>query len=365
MILKSISLNSFRNYNDLQWEPHTGINFITGLNAHGKTNLLEAIFFSVLGYSFRKKSSEVINWHSNNASITATYQLSNINIDISILIEQGGNKKILINGSEEKRKYLPGRLGIVLFRPDDLQIIKGPPSGKRDFIDYNIGVIEPLYWQNLTQYRRVVEQRNHLLRNGSGHNDSFQIWNESFYRYGAEVLAGRIKLLKKYIPLVQKMYTDITGGHEELEMKYLSTLKVTGKTSIEQIILEFIAEGKTRQKEELYKRQTVFGPHRDDISFLINKKDARYYASQGQIRSIALALKTAQIQLFYNENGEYPVLLLDDVLMELDDFRQHYLLLLINNHVQSFVTTTAMPDKISQFTNRVYLINNGILREVI
>lgn len=252
-----------------------------------------------------------------------------------------------------------------MFKPDDLQIIKGPPSGKRDFIDYDIGIIDPLYSRNLIHYRRVLEQRNYLLRTGGINNDSFQTWNESFYQYGAELLAGRIRLLKKYIPLVRKIYADIAGGHEVLEMKYLSTLNITGKTDIQQIIKEFITEGKTRQREELYKKQTIFGPHRDDICFLINNKDARYYASQGQIRSIVLALKTAQIQLFYNENGEYPIFLLDDVLTELDEQRQHYLLMLINNQVQSFITTTTPVAKISHYANRVYLINNGVLREVI
>jgi len=365
LILKSININNFRNYNTLHWEPHPGINFITGFNAQGKTNLLEAIFFSGLGYSFRKKASDVVNWQSRNASIKAIYQLNNVDMDISIHINQDNGKKLFINGSEEKRKFLPGHFGIVLFKPDDLQIINGPPSVKRDFIDHDIGIIEPLYLRNLIQYRRVVEQRNNLLRTGERYNDSFQIWDESFYQYGAKVLAGRIKLLKKYIPLVRKTYAGITGGLEELEMKYLSTLKITDKTDVEQIILEFMSEGKTRQREEIYKKQTTFGPHRDDVIFLVNNKDARYYASQGQIRSIVLALKTAQINLFYNENGEYPILLLDDVLMELDEQRQQYLLKLISNHIQSFITTTAPMGKISKYANRVYLINNGILREVI
>lgn len=367
MILKSIDINCFRNYNILHWQPHTGINFITGANAQGKTNLLEAVFFSGMGYSFRRKNSNVVGWHSTNASIKATYQTNNMEMDVSVNINQDGKKKLLINGVEEKRKFLPGRFGIILFKPDDLQIIKGSPSGKRDFIDHDIGIIEPLYLRKLIQYRRVVEQRNYLLRTGGArNNDSFHIWNESFYQYGAEVLSERIKLLKKYIPLVRKTYAGITGGREELDMKYLSTLKITEKTDIEQIIMEFKSEGKNRQQEELYKKQTTFGPHRDDIIFLINNKDARYYASQGQIRSIILAMKTAQIELFFYEYGEYPILLLDDVLMELDEQRQQYLLMLIiNKNVQSFITTTELTGKLSHYADRVYLINNGTLREVV
>jgi len=364
LFLKNILLNDFRNYDKILWEPCNGINFITGSNAQGKTNLLEAVFFSGLGYSFRKKDRDVIRWGKTHSSVRATYFLKDMPVDIVADINEEGKKKILINGAEDGRKFLPGRFGIVLFRPDDLETIKGPPARRREFIDNEIGMIEPVYRRRLQQYRRVVEQRNNLLRVGGGKDlQSLKIWNEQFYRYGAEVLSGRIKLLKKYSPLVREMYASIAGNHENLEIKYLSTVKISGGTDTEQIINDFIFEGKTREKEEFYKKQTVIGPHRDDIVFLINKQDARHYGSQGQIRSIVLALKTAQLQLFRLETGEHPILLLDDVLMELDDRRQHYLLQLIAGKYQSFITSTTLDDSIKRYVDRVYFVNKGTVKE--
>ena len=369
MILKKIKLNNFRNYQSLNWEPKAGVNFITGFNAQGKTNLLEAVFLSGMGYSFRKKTSDVIKWGYDTAVVESNFAYDSTITEISVVIDRTNSKKLLIDGVSEKQKFMPGRFGIVLFKPDDLQIVNGPPLFKRNFIDYDIGHFNPIHIGNLTRYRRIVEQRNNLLRTGEINNDSFHTWNESFYKYGALILAERIKILKKFIPLVKKSYAAIAGEDEELQMKYLSTLKINNQINQEHLIKElfheFIAEGKTRQKEELYKKQTVFGPHRDELVFFINNQDARHYASQGQIRSIVLALKTAQINLFYLENGAYPLFLLDDVLMELDEKRQQYLLNLINSgYLQSFITTTALIDKKNIHADGVYLINKGTLKEV-
>lgn len=363
MFLTKLELVNFRNYEKLQWEPHHGINFITGPNAQGKTNLLEAVYFSGMGFSFRNKDKDTVRWGLTKTSLRGTYQLKDIMIDITADIHTEGKKKLLINGAEDGRKYLPGRFGIVLFRPDDLHIIKGPPSRRRDFIDQDISIIDPVYRKSLRQYKRVIEQRNNLLRFGGKNNiETLKIWNEHFFQYGSEVLSKRIKLLKRFFPLVREMYAGITGNCEELEIKYLSTIKIIG-TDQEQIINSFIAEGKTREREEFYKKQTLFGPHRDDVVFLINNKDARHFGSQGQIRSIALALKTAQLKLFKMEIGENPILLLDDVLMELDNQRQQYLMKLIDDKIQSFITSTTLTEKINQYVDRVYFINNGTVKE--
>ncbi|MBF7081369.1 DNA replication/repair protein RecF [Desulfallas sp. Bu1-1] len=366
MILKSLDLVNFRNYHKLYWKPHYGINVITGPNAQGKTNLLEAIYLTGLGFSFRNRDRDVVRWGSDFTSLNATYQLQRsqgLNVDVALTVDVEGKKKVLINGAENKRNLLPGRFGIVLFKPDDLQIIKGPPSRRRDFIDQDLGFIDPVYHRLLQQYRRVVIQRNNLLRLGEVHQESFQVWNEQFYRYGAEVLARRFKLLKQFFPLVREMYRGIAGDGEELDMKYLSTTTLTGVKDNEQLLKDFVREGKTREKEELYKKQSVFGPHRDDIVFFLNQRDVRYYGSQGQIRSIVLALKTAQIRLFHREIKEYPVLLLDDVLMELDEQRQNYLMQLVSDKIQTFITTTTLTDKIIRLSDRVYFINKGMMKE--
>lgn len=364
MILKKIKLIDFRNYNNLYWEPYAGTNFINGSNAQGKTNLLEAIYFSGLGFSFRKKDRDVIKWDSLNTSLQATYEFKDMLLDVNTNISNDGKKKILINGAEDGRRYLPGHLGIVLFRPDDLEIIKGSPAKRRNFIDNELGIMDPFYQRSLKQFRRVVEQRNNLLRMGGKKNqETLKVWNEHFYQYGTDIIYGRIKILKKFFPIVRSMYKNISGFDEELEIKYLSTIKISGETDIKEIADNFNVEGKNREKEELLKKQTLFGPHRDDLGFFLNNKDVRHYASQGQIRSIVMALKTAQLKLFHLETGEYPILLLDDVLMELDIKRQEYLMQLITGKVQSFSTSTVIPDKINQYVDRVYFINKGVMKE--
>ncbi|SFG90580.1 DNA replication and repair protein RecF [Desulfotomaculum arcticum] len=362
MFLKELILKDFRNYLELNFNPDQGINIITGPNAQGKTNLLEAIFLSGMGFSFRLKDKDVVKWGNEHSILKSSYQLSDFTVDVFTQIKLDGLKKILINGSENNRKSLPGYYGIILFRPDDLQIIKGPPSQRRDFIDNDIGFISSVYRKLLKQYRRIVLHRNNLLRRGEHHKDDFKIWNEEFYRYGAEVLFRRIQLLKKYFPLARDIYGSIAGKNEKLDMKYLSSARISDSLSVDQIINDFIIEGKSREKEELYKKQTLFGPHRDDITFLLNNKDIRNFGSQGQIRSVVLALKAAQMKLFKCETGQNPIMLLDDVLMELDENRQNYLLKLISNN-QAFITTTGFSKTISRHIDRVYFINSGTIKE--
>ncbi len=366
MLLKKITLLNFRNYGKLEWEPCGGMNLITGPNAQGKTNLLEAIFFSGLGYSFRRRDRDVVRWGYSSATIQASYRLLHADVDVHVDIDSEGRKKIYVNGVDDTgRDMLPGRRsGVVLFRPDDLQIIKGPPARRREFIDNDLGLVEPVYRSSLQSYRRVVLQRNNLLRAGGGpSSETLKIWNEYFYRCGADVLARRIGILKKFFPLVRRMYDHIAGNGEELDMKYMSTVKITGAHDARQLAADFAAEGKAREKEELYKKQTLIGPHRDDIVFFLNKKDIRYFGSQGQIRSLVLALKAAQMELFRQTTGEQPVLLLDDVLMELDGRRQNCLMQLFSSEVQSFATSTQLTGAIARRAGGVYLINGGIIKE--
>ncbi|WP_051273497.1 DNA replication/repair protein RecF [Desulfotruncus alcoholivorax] len=363
MFLNELLLKDFRNYLEINFSPDQGINIITGPNAQGKTNLLEAIFISGMGFSFRLKDKDVVRWGSEQSILKSSYQLDGFTVDVHIQVKFDGFKKILINGTENDRKNLPGHYGIILFRPEDLHIIKGPPSQRRDFIDYDIGSINPVYRKLIQQYKRIILHRNNLLRRGGYRQDEFKIWNEEFYRYGAEVLYRRIKLLKNYFPLVRDIYAVIAGKNEILDMKYLSSAKISGSTSIDQIINDFIIEGKSREKEEIYKKQTLFGPHRDDITFLLNNKDIRNFGSQGQVRSVVLALKAAQMELFKRQSGQNPIMLLDDVLMELDENRQNYLIKLISGNNQAFITTTEIPKTISRHVDRIYFINRGTIEE--
>lgn len=364
MILKSLDLVNFRNYQELHWTPHRGINVILGPNAQGKTNLLEAVFLSGMGFSFRLRDRDVVKWGSPGASLQAVYQLRNTTVGVDAKIDHEGKKKFSVNGALNNLGFTSNGLGIILFRPDDLQIIKGSPALRREFIDQDLGLIDPVYHRVLQKYRRVVTQRNNLLRLGKGHQrESYEVWNEQFYSYGAEVLSKRLKILKLFFPLVRESYRHITGANEDLDMKYLSSTTLSGALESEQIAKDFAREGKTREKEELNKRQTVFGPHRDDLVFFINQQNARHFGSQGQIRSIVLALKIAQIKLIHQEINEHPIVLLDDVLMELDEQRQSYLLKMVDNDkIQTFITTTTLGKNITKPTNRLYFISKGTIQ---
>lgn len=365
MYLKEISLTDFRNYERLLVRPHRELNFVTGPNARGKTNFLEAVFFSGLGRSFRGNDRDVIRWGADRALLRAVFEIANSTFNVDADISSDGKKKLLIDGADNGRRDLPGRFGIILFKPDDLQIIKGSPAQRRDYIDSDLGIMEPLYRDALLKYRRVLAHRNNVLRNGGEPlGDTLKVWNEQLYNYGGRVLYFRLKLLKKFFPLVKQAYGDISGADEELEIRYLSTITLSGTATMDQITGEFAAEGKARQKEELYKKQTVIGPHRDDVVFYLNGKDVKQFGSQGQIRSLVLALKTAQMKMFRNETGEHPVLLLDDVFTELDEFRQRYLIEMIDGQMQTFITSAAGREKINRYRGKIYLVDGFGMKEV-
>ncbi|MCG8402814.1 MAG: DNA replication/repair protein RecF [Firmicutes bacterium] len=366
MFLEKIELVSFRNYIRLSVQPHRELNFITGRNARGKTNFLEAVFFAGSGASFRHNDRNMIRWGEDYARVEAVFGLTGGVVTVKAEIQSEGGKKLLVDGAGGGRRQLPGRFGIVLFRPDDLQIIKGSPSQRRDFIDNDLGLIEPLYRDALTKYRRVLFQRNNLLRTVRENSvGAMQVWNEQFYRYGAQLLLMRMRLLKKFFPLVCQSYLDIAGDGEKIEMKYLSTVKLSGEKAVEQIIKDFAAEGKAREREELYKKQTVVGPHRDDMVFYLDGKDVRQFGSQGQIRSLVLALKAAQMHMFHRETGEQPILLLDDVLMELDAARQQYLMHnIIGGGRQTFVTSATGIENFCRQKGKIYLVDGYGMKEV-
>ncbi len=365
MFLKKITVTNFRNYDFTGINPGPGINFITGPNAAGKTNFLEAVFFIGRGYSFRNSYRDMIKWGKSTASVVALFDLHKRSVEIKAEVNLDGRKNLLVDGVENKRHDLPGRFGIILFRPDDLQIIKGPPVQRRNFLDNELCIVEPFYREVLSRYRRVLVHRNNLLRNGPYINkDLLGIWNEELFKYGSQLLYMRVKLLKKFFPLVKKAYNDLAGNKEKLEMKYLSTVRISAEPDLEKITNYFRTEGKAREKEELYKGQTILGPHRDDMAFYLDGVDARQYASQGQVRSIVLAIKTAQVRFLEQLTGEQPILLLDDVLMELDEYRQNYLMNMICGKIQSFITSALGLEKFRHYEGKIYLVDGCKIREV-
>jgi len=363
LYLKSLELINFRNYVHQTIEPCPHFNILTGQNAQGKTNLLESIYLACTGKSFRtSREREAINWSSEFSTIQCLLETETRELKIKLQLYPG-QKKFFVNENIVQR-YPLGWPGVVLFTPDDLLLIKGPPQERRRFLDYELGLFQPQYSHYLSRYNRIVSQRNNLLREireKRTKNSTLQAWNEQLGRYGAKVLLFRLQLLKKFSPHLRQLHFQLTTGHENLELRYHSSLKATNMYSEEELFNQYLEALATVQEEEIARAQTLIGPHRDDLSFFLNGVDAKTYGSQGQQRTIILALKIAQILQWKNDVNEYPVLLLDDVLQELDQIRRQALLNYVSGSVQVFLTSTSGENlKLGAGVNKIlYNVVNG------
>jgi DNA replication and repair protein RecF len=342
LYLKRLKITNFRNYSSQIIEPDKFFNIFSGSNAQGKTNILESIFIACTGKSFRTaRETEIINWQKEFSYINCQFETNSRQVEVRVELRPG-KKKIEVNGVLA-RGYPQGWPGIVLFKPEDLILVKGSPQDRRRFLDLEFGPFHPQYGHFLGLYNRVLFQRNNLLReikDKSAKNDSLRVWNEQLCRYGARLLSMRMDLFKNLSPLIRKIHYDLTGEKEVLDIRYLSSIKIKSPSSEEEIYNQFIKEIQEIEEEEIKRSQSLIGPHRDDFNLYIDNKDARIYGSQGQQRTIVLTLKISQILQWYQEIGEYPILLLDDVLFELDENRRQALLDRVSGLVQTFVTST-------------------------
>jgi DNA replication and repair protein RecF len=323
-------------------EPDNFFNVFSGSNAQGKTNLLESIFLCCTGKSFRTpREEEIIFWQKEFSYINCLFETNSRQVEVKVELLPG-KKKITVNGVL-KRGYPQGWPGVVLFKPEDLILVKGSPLDRRRFLDLEFGPFNPQYGHFLGLYSKVLFQRNNLLREikeKKSKSDSLHVWNEQLCRYGARLLYLRIEIFKVLSPLIRNIHHDLTGEKEDLDIRYLSSLKIKGPSSEEEIYRQFLKELQGVEEEEIKRSQSLIGPHRDDFALYINNRDAKIYGSQGQQRTIVLTLKISQILQWHKEIGEYPILLLDDVLFELDESRRVALLNRVRGLVQTFVTAT-------------------------
>lgn len=346
LFLKRLELINFRNYSRQVIEPDSFFNYITGPNAQGKTNILESIYLGCTGKSFRtSREKEIIKWGSGFSQVSCLFETENRRIEVKISLNPV-KKQIEVNGAAA-RGYPLGWPGVVLFTPDDLVMVKGPPGERRRFLDLEVGPFHPQYRHYLGRYSRVLAQRNNLLREirqRRAGSDSLEAWDEQFCRYGAKILFMRLELLRKLIPEIRSLHRQLTGGLEDIEIRYLSSVKIDGAGGEEDFYQRFKHDLRLLAEEEKVRAQSLIGPHRDDISMLINGSEAKIYGSQGQQRTIVLTLKLSQILHWQKELSEYPILLLDDVLFELDSSRGQSLIDRIRGKVQTFVTATGVDD---------------------
>lgn len=347
MWINKIKINNFRNYKKQEIELEENINLFYGENAQGKTNIIEAIFLSSMGKSFRaKKDKEMINLNSERAEVEIEYQKSDR--DGKIKIELGNKKNIFLNGIKIKKlSELLGKIHIVIFTPDDIHILKGGPQNRRRFLDIMISQLKPNYMYAINLYSNVLEQRNNYLRQIREENKDenlLDIWDEKLAEYAITIYKYRNEYMNKVKEKIKKIHAEITSNKEEIEIEYNSECKTKD---------EYLKLLKERRKLDIIKGFTTKGIHRDDFSIYINKKEIATYGSQGQHRTAILSLKLAELNIVKDEIEENPILLLDDFMSELDEKRIRSFLEKIQN-TQVIITCT---EKIKVENKKILIYN--------
>lgn len=371
MKIKGLYLHNFRNYGLCSLQFPAMVNIFYGKNAQGKTNLLEAIFYAAFGMSHRTfQEDDLFGDGRREMAVKADFTSFDSDYEIKIKrYEQNGRikKELLLDNVNIKAKEHYGTLNTVMFSPEDLQLIKGEPQLRRRFFDMQIAQTDKAYYELLVKYNRLLQQRNRLLkeiRDNNGDKGQLNLWNNELSVSAASIIKKRLAALEELLVIASEIYASIAGGSESMLINY--ALKTSNDFILQQSDKSesewqdfYLKELHERQALDILRGNTSIGPHRDDLFFYISGKLLKAFGSQGQQRSAALALKLAQLEYVKNNTGEYPVLLLDDVMSELDSERRTHLLKFIDGRVQTFITVN---DKhlIPDLNNNAYFyIENG------
>lgn len=366
MELESLTLKNYRNYGDLTLEFSDGVNVFLGENAQGKTNLLESIYVLALARSHRTSSDkDLIQWSEKEATISGRVKRAISDTPLSLNFSNKGKKARVNHLEQSKLSQYIGQLNVILFAPEDLELVKGAPSVRRRFIDMEFGQMNPLYLYNTTQYKRILKERNAYLKRLQLKQTTdtvfLDVLSEQLVNVGAQILLARESFLKKLEQAAQPIHAEISDQKETLHLVYNSSVNFEEKDDLAGVTAAFEAALLKQRAREIMMGSTLLGPHRDDLQFIVNDNDVAVFGSQGQQRTTALAVKLAEIDLMQQETGEYPVLLLDDVLSELDANRQTHLLLAIQDKVQTFITAPSLTDVARQLihTPKVFHVKHG------
>ncbi|WP_419775212.1 DNA replication/repair protein RecF [Ignavigranum ruoffiae] len=371
MFIDSLQLQHYRNYDSLELEFHQGLTILTGENAQGKTNLLEAIFLLSLAKSHRTNHDhDLIQWGQDYASIQAQVHLKDYTFPLELILHPKG-KVAKVNYIEQaKLSAFIGKLNVVLFAPEDLQMIKGGPSLRRKFMDAELGQAHPLYLQSLVKYQTILKQRNKYLKDygqsSKFDHTFFEVLTDQLIDEAFVIISNRLDFIDRLMTIAQPIHRIISNQRDKLTMAYQSSIKQINYGNLSQIktqMKEYFENNIDKEKERML---TLIGPHRDDLIFYINNRQSDLFASQGQQRTIILSLKLAETELFQQFTGEYPILLLDDVLSELDDNRQHLLMNHIEDKIQTFLTTATIKGIRSESLQHAQIlqVHQGIINEL-
>lgn len=391
MHIEHLSLTNFRNYARLETTlPKTPV-VLVGANAQGKTSLLEAIYYLATSRSpYTTSDRQLIHWRMENDSYPFARIAAEIvgasgafyRVEIALILENQRFKKVVkLNGVDKRVMDIIGLLNVVLFLPQDLALVEGSPAERRRFMDTTLAQVDKAYYQALDLYERVMPQRNALLRRIADKQGSVQeldYWDEKLVQAGSVIIAGRQRFLRELEQDAQRAHHELTGDKETLSLQYQPSFKPTAEgdgqlsfdllgmdlhrqMSAENIAPQFAAKLNAERPESIRRGVTLSGPHRDELRLLINNRDAGLYGSRGQARTAVMSLKLAELEWMKSRTGDYPILLLDEVVAELDKSRRAYLLERIDGKTQTLLTTTELDIFTESFIERaaVWHIEEG------
>lgn len=357
MYIKEIEYSNFRNLIDNKISFNEYVNIFVGKNGQGKTNLLESIYLISLTKSFKtNRLNNIIAFEKDYFNIKSNLIKNNYSYDLNFSYVNNKKKILINNNSINKFKDIIGLLNVILFVPEDMMLLKSSPSNRRRLMDIELSKIYPNYLISLSSYLKILKQRNILLKDINLDKDLISVYDEQLIKYGLIINKYRIDFFNDIVVLMQEIYQEISNSNDLISIEYLSNINKKNT---------YLDNMKISLERDLVFKQTHIGIHRDDFMILINNKDAASFASQGEQRTIILSLKLALIKYVKNKTGEYPILLLDDVMSELDDFRQYNLMKILNNKVQTFITTTSLNNINNEFmiNRKVFSIDNGLIKE--
>ena len=361
MKLTNLQLHNFRNYESVQLEFTDGVHVFIGENAQGKTNLMESIYALAMTKSHRTTNDkELIGWNKEFATIKGTVEKTATKTNLELQFSKKG-KIAKVNYLEQKRlsSYL-GNLNVILFAPENLTLVKGSPQNRRKFVDMELGQMSSLYLYDLVEYNRVLKQRNTYLKQlaikKKQPDEYLEVLSEMLSELASKIVFHRLDFMKQLEALAIPIHDQLSLGREKFSVSYQATIPLEDGLTPSQMKEIYMNQFKKNQTREADQATTLIGPHRDDLIFYLNEVPVQTYGSQGQQRSTVLSLKLAEIELMKLSTGEYPLLLLDDVLSELDDDRQTHLIKAIENKVQTFITTTSLDGIKQQFINEPVVI---------
>ncbi|CUH95763.1 DNA replication and repair protein RecF [Propionispora sp. 2/2-37] len=374
MRINRLVLHNFRNYAELSLDFPHNVNIFIGHNAQGKTNILEAIYIGAMGRSYRTHNDmELVRWRYPQGTV----QLYFFRLDVANELlfrfsqqtaKQSQHKEIIYNGYSIKTRELMGAFNVVLFSPEDLLLVKGMPAARRQFIDMEISQASPAYYSQLMKYNRLVSQRNNLLkkiRENRLHMDLLEPWDEQLVQAAARIVMKRREAVKKLAMLANLMHRKITASRENLTLQYALSGTENNEPIADSELTEWYRQMLVKLRfTDVQRGSTGIGPHRDDLVLTVNNGiNLRNFGSQGQQRTGVLALKLAELEFIKSETGEYPVLLLDDVMSELDMVRREQLLSFIKDKIQTFITATDQSYFPEKKMGRYYYVNQGTVME--